>query len=163
VAVEFARQHPGAVERLALVGCPVGKMRASERLWSIPPADLAGWLDPRSGEKDDLQDCPAADPAPIEANRRWVREAGGIPWMSGLSLPCLLVEGGLDPSVRAYTAEDRQGWPETVGWVRLDGCGHFPMVDDDRFNRLLVEFLTLPDGESPRALQVKEGWRRRVR
>jgi hypothetical protein len=30
-------------------------------------------------------------------------------------------------------------------------------------SRLLVEFLTLPDGESPRALQVKEGWRRRVR
>ena len=48
--------------------------------------------------------------------------------------------------------------------VVLEGSGHFPMIDDAaRFNRLLTDFLTLDSGVSPRELQMKEEWRRRVR
>jgi hypothetical protein len=48
--------------------------------------------------------------------------------------------------------------------VALEQSAHFPMLDDPaRFNRLLTDFLALESGESPRDLQMKEEWRRRVR
>jgi len=46
----------------------------------------------------------------------------------------------------------------------LENSGHFPMLDESSsFNRLLTDFLTLGSGESPRQLQLKEEWKRRVR
>jgi hypothetical protein len=48
--------------------------------------------------------------------------------------------------------------------VNLEGTGHFPMVDNaTQFNRLLTDFLALDSGASPRELQMKEEWKRRVR
>jgi hypothetical protein len=35
--------------------------------------------------------------------------------------------------------------------------------ESSKFNRLLADFLALPSGESPRQLQLKEEWKRRVR
>ncbi len=38
------------------------------------------------------------------------------------------------------------------------------MIDEAaRFNRLLIDFLALDSGLSPRELELKEEWRRRVR
>jgi hypothetical protein len=46
----------------------------------------------------------------------------------------------------------------------MENSGHFPMIDETmRFNRLLTDFLALDSGLSPRELQMKEEWRRRVR
>jgi len=113
---------------------------------------------------DSLQDFSRPDPQAVEANRRTVREMTWGEVVRGLCMPCLLVYGAEDPSVRPLTAQNMQGWPDSVGCVKLDGCGHFPMLEDAaRFNRLLADFLMLGVGESPRMLQVKEGWRRRVR
>jgi hypothetical protein len=48
--------------------------------------------------------------------------------------------------------------------VNLEGVGHFPMLDNPaQFNRLLTDFLALDSGASPRELQLKEEWKRRVR
>ncbi len=48
--------------------------------------------------------------------------------------------------------------------IVLKQSGHFPMLDESaRFNRLLADFLALVSGESPRQLQFKEEWKRRVR
>jgi hypothetical protein len=48
--------------------------------------------------------------------------------------------------------------------IPFEACGHFPMLDEPaRFNRLLMDFLSLPSGTSPRQLQLKEEWKRRVR
>jgi len=38
------------------------------------------------------------------------------------------------------------------------------MLDEpSQFNRLMTDFLALSSGESPRQLQLKEEWKRRVR
>ena len=38
------------------------------------------------------------------------------------------------------------------------------MIDDPlKFNRLLTDFLALDSGASPKELQMKEEWKRRVR
>ncbi len=54
--------------------------------------------------------------------------------------------------------------PNHMHQVNLEGTGHFPMIDNpNQFNRLLTDFLALDSGASPRELQMKEEWKRRVR
>ena len=54
--------------------------------------------------------------------------------------------------------------PHMMHHIVLDGSGHFPMLDESaRFNRLLTDFLALDSGVSPRELQLKDEWKRRVR
>jgi hypothetical protein len=48
--------------------------------------------------------------------------------------------------------------------IVFDESGHFPMLDQpSKFHRLMNDFLDLPSGESPRSLQLKDEWKRRVR
>jgi hypothetical protein len=48
--------------------------------------------------------------------------------------------------------------------VVFEQSGHFPMLDEaNKYNRLLNDFLALTSGVSPRQLQLKEEWKRRVR
>jgi hypothetical protein len=51
-----------------------------------------------------------------------------------------------------------------VHQVVLEESGHFPMLDAaDTFNRMLIDFLALDRGVSPRSIRPKEEWRRRMR
>ena len=67
--------------------------------------------------------------------------------------------------IQAITIPDEEYSLSTMTHqVELDGSGHFPMIDEtSKFNRLLTDFLALDSGTSPRDLQMKEEWRRRVR
>jgi hypothetical protein len=48
--------------------------------------------------------------------------------------------------------------------INLENAGHFPMIDNPtQFNRLMTDFLALDSGTSPRELQLREEWKRRVR
>ncbi|MDO9301595.1 MAG: alpha/beta hydrolase, partial [Anaerolineales bacterium] len=60
--------------------------------------------------------------------------------------------------------EKTDSFPNHIHQVNLEGTGHFPMIDNPtQFNRLLTDFLALDSGASPRELQLKEEWKRRVR
>jgi pimeloyl-ACP methyl ester carboxylesterase len=77
---------------------------------------------------------------------------------------CLLVHGLNDPAIQAPTMVQMNSLPEKSHAIGFEESAHFPMLDESsRFNRLMVDFLTLPSGESPRQLQLKEEWKRRVR
>jgi pimeloyl-ACP methyl ester carboxylesterase len=79
-----------------------------------------------------------------------------------LNIPCLLVYGEKDQAI-TIPSEDFS-LSTMTHQVVLDGSGHFPMIDETvKFNRLLTDFLALEQGLSPRELQMKEEWRRRVR
>ena len=84
---------------------------------------------------------------------------------TGLNTPCLFVNGLNDPAVappdldRCYTH-----FLLNTHAINFDQSGHFPMLDEgSKFNRLMIDFLSLPSGDSPRELQLKEEWKRRVR
>jgi pimeloyl-ACP methyl ester carboxylesterase len=80
----------------------------------------------------------------------------------GLNIPCLLVYGDKDQAIT--TPNEDVSISTMTHQIELEGSGHFPMIDETaRFNRLLTEFLALDSGVSPRDLQMKEEWRRRVR
>jgi pimeloyl-ACP methyl ester carboxylesterase len=84
--------------------------------------------------------------------------------MRDTQIPCLLVYGQNDPAIPIPPADDSINLPHMMHHIVLEGSGHFPMIDDTaRFNRLLTDFLALDSGVSPRELQLKEEWRRRVR
>ena len=81
-----------------------------------------------------------------------------------MSAPCVLVNGQNDPMVELPRLEQIAGLPEFMHAILFEQSGHFPMLDEsNKFNRLMVDFLALPSGESPRQLALKEEWKRRVR
>jgi len=78
--------------------------------------------------------------------------------------PCLVVHGQNDPAVAAPSEERVQGLSARLHYIPLEQSGHFPMLDETpKFNRLVADFLALDSGISPRELQLKDEWKRRVR
>ncbi len=79
-------------------------------------------------------------------------------------VPCLLVYGQNDPSLTISPIENAASMSQHLHQINLENSGHFPMIDETaRFNRLLTDFLAIDSGMSPRELQMKDEWRRRVR
>jgi pimeloyl-ACP methyl ester carboxylesterase len=84
--------------------------------------------------------------------------------LSQLATSCLLVSGINDQAVMPVDPDRAFSLPECAHAISFDQSGHFPMLDESsKFNRLLIDFLSLDSGESPRHLQLKEEWKRRVR
>jgi pimeloyl-ACP methyl ester carboxylesterase len=165
IGLLFALRRPGAVDRVLAIGYPHREASLHPRLRSAGPIELADWL---------LERSPAAEPARIEAAKTDPQAiTAALASLQNLSLPdlpaqtrlpCLLVYGASDPALPAPSLDLLASLPENVHGVMLDGCGHFPMLDEpSKFNRLMTDFLSLPNGESPRQLQLKEEWKRRVR
>jgi pimeloyl-ACP methyl ester carboxylesterase len=165
VAVQYALQHPDVVDRVMAVSCPLSDTLVNARLRTSSAVDLAEWLLAKSPLTDPVRaDAPKTDNQAITNS------------LAGLSLPdvkgaskrlttsCLLVNGQNDQAVTLPDLDSLVSLPEQTHSLIFDQSGHFPMLDDSsKFNRLLVDFLTLPSGESPRQLQMKEEWKRRVR
>jgi pimeloyl-ACP methyl ester carboxylesterase len=165
VAVMYALRNPGLVDRVMAVGYPLDETRVSPRLKSNSPSDLADWL---------LAKTPQSEPARTDAAKTDAQAIGTS--LAGLAQEevrsaskqleraCLLVNGQNDPAVTPPEVDALMRLPEQTHGILFEQSGHFPMLDEStKFNRLLVDFLTLGPGESPRQLQLKEEWKRRVR
>ena len=165
LAVQFALRNPSVVDRVMAVGYPLDDTRLNPRLRTSSPLDLADWL---------LGKTPQADPVRSEAAKTDPAAIGGM--LSGLQddsirgaskkleKACLLVNGQNDPLVPVPEMDSLLALPDQTHGIAFDQSGHFPMIDEStKFNRLLIDFLGLLPGESPRQLQLKEEWKRRVR
>jgi len=161
VGLEFARRNADFVDRVMTVGYPVRSGALELRLSQVSLNEAAGWL---------LGDVDGVDAVTAEASKanavviqQCLAEMPASPDWNNLPT-CLLVNGGNDPLAAPLVASANQVLPQHCHEFYLDQAGHFPMLEDDlRFNRLLMEFLALGSGESPRSLQLKEEWKRRVR
>lgn len=165
VALKFASRFPDVVDRLILTSLPLGENDLPLRLRTAPVADLVDWL---------LEKVPALEPARLEAVRadpsairtslESLSSVDLLGMIQKLTTPCLLVHGQADPVAQIPTAEILAALPEQAHAITLEQSGHFPMWDEtNKFNRLLGDFLSLETGASPRQLQLKEEWKRRVR
>ncbi|MCS7009968.1 MAG: alpha/beta hydrolase [Anaerolineales bacterium] len=166
VASLFARQFPDAVDRLMLISVPFEIRAVSPRLRNpVSPSDLAEWLTSREPVADPVrQDAPKTDVQAIVTSLNGLDAMSLLPMMDTYLTPCLVVHGEMDPAVAMTAYERILAMPETVHQIVLEHSGHFPMLDESsKFNRLLFDFLSLDSGESPRELQLKEEWKRRVR
>ena len=163
VGMSFATRFPQSVDRLMAVNCPLDYAAVNTRLRTATPVELTEWLSNRSPEATTaLVDAGKADPQAITASMVGLQANNIFTSFRSLNIPCLLVYGDKDEAIT--TPDDDYSISTMTHQIELEGSGHFPMIDETiKFNRLLVDFLALDSGSSPRELQMKEEWRRRVR
>ncbi len=164
VGMTFASRFPQSVDRVMAVSCPLEYEAVHTRLRNASvPSELTEWLSSRTTEANTaLADSAKADPQAITASMAGLQANNLHSKFRALNIPCLLVYGEKDPAITIPNEETSLS--TMTHQVSLEGSGHFPMIDETvRFNRLLTDFLALDSGASPRDLQMKEDWRRRVR
>lgn len=163
VGMSFASRFPQSVDRLMAVSCPLDYTAVNARLRNSSPTELTEWLSSRTLEVNTaLADATKADPQAIAASMVGLQANNIFSNFRTTNIPCLLVYGDRDPAIT--TPDEEFSLSTMTHQIELEGSGHFPMIDEGiRFNRLLTDFLALDSGVSPRELQMKEEWRRRVR
>jgi len=162
VGMKFAFENPSSVDRLMAIGCPIKSEAISPRLTTDTSTVLVDWLSNRTPESTSaLTDASKADSkaASVSIN-------SFSPDLFSLfrtsNIPTLLVYGEKDLAITTPSEEDATS--TLVHQLTLETSGHFPMLDEPiQFNRLVTDFLTLESGASPRELELKEEWKRRVR
>ena len=165
VGFYFAAQQPGSVDRIMAVSCPLDFNSIHTRLKSSDPSELVDWLSNRSPESlSALSDASKADQRAVAASMASFQSDSLFSQFHSSNVPCLLVYGQNDVAMRVPEVEETENYGLHMHQITLEDSGHFPMMDDTAtFNRLLTDFLALESGLSPRELQLKEEWKRRVR
>ena len=165
VALSYTMRLPASVDRIMAVNCPMEFNAIHNRLRTAPFADLVDWLSSRTPAYESaLADASKADPRAVAASINGLQNDSLFPRLAQFQIPCLLVHGQNDPAIVVPPIEQIISLPESVHQIVLEQSGHFPMLDETaKFNRLLTDFLALDSGVSPRELQLKEEWKRRVR
>ncbi len=163
VGMLFALRNPDIVDRVMAVSFPLDENCVNSRLGSAPLSELAEWMSGKSPLAEPvLAEAPKADPQAITESLKGlsvVKDAS-----TQLKISCLLVNGQNDVAITPPDLETLVTLPFEMHMISFEQSGHFPMLDESsKFNRLLVDFLSLASGESPRQLQLKEEWKRRVR
>jgi len=163
VGMTFSTRFPQSVDRVMAVSCPLNYDSVHARLRTASPSDLTDWLSSRSPEATTaLSDFAKTDTQAITASMVGLQADNLFGNFRTLNIPCLLVYGDKDQAIT--TPQEEFSLSTMTHQIELEGSGHFPMIDETiRFNRLLTDFLALDSGLSPRELQMKEEWRRRVR
>ncbi|MBN1304701.1 MAG: alpha/beta hydrolase [Anaerolineales bacterium] len=165
VAFSFSNRWPQLVDRVMAINCPLEFSDVNARLYTTAMTDLEEWLSSKTPEADiALVDVPKTDPQVVQASMSGLQANNLFSYFRQSNIPCLLVNGLNDPAIIHPPMEMIASLPINVHQIILESSGHFPMIDETvKFNRLLTDFLALESGISPRELQLKEEWKRRVR
>ncbi len=180
VALRSALEWPQRVEKLVLVNTPLygGGMAASVKALRNPlsrllagPRTLVGlWV--RALKKvsaawtemydEIVEDAGKVDQDAVQQSVENILDMDLRSQLDHLYNHTLVVFGDrdefVDPAQATYFAD---GSVATAQVVVLDGCRHFPFLDEpSKFNRLLKEFL---DSELGQLVEVKEEWKRRYK
>jgi pimeloyl-ACP methyl ester carboxylesterase len=165
LSILFALHHESCVDRIVGISLPMNEATIHPRMRTNAPTELADWLMGRNSSHEAAwAEAVKADPRAISISMTGLPniELGSL--ATRLQAPLLLVHGQNDPAIGLPDANLLAGLPENTHWILFEQSGHYPMLDENsKFNRLLSDFLYLPSGESPRRLQLKEEWKRRVR
>ena len=140
------------------IGCPVTYDALHPRVRTSSPSDLMDWLSTRSPKTlAVLQGSGKNDPQAIVHPLLGWQISNVHNVFSTLKIPCLLVYGKKDPTI--LRKPDSLDLPMLSHQIEFGNSGHFPMIDEpDKFNYLLMNFLGLDSGVSPRELNITIGW-----
>ena len=165
VALDFTSKRSFSVDRVMMIGFPVNENDFDERLANTPPSELADWLLGQSTDNEAARaEAPKADKQAIQASLEDLKSIETLEYFKQLKTAFLLVHGQNDPAIRTPNLESNGQLTGQAHHIVFEESGHFPMLDQsNKFNRLLADFMALDSGESPRHLQLKEEWKRRVR
>lgn len=165
VGLTFLKRWHTSVDRIMLINTPTEKESLTDKFKNTLPPDLLDLLSLKTPEATAaLADASKTDPKAVLASLEKLQAEELFSEIRNLAVPSLFVYGTTTPALTIPTQEKADALPIHMHQINLDGLGHFPMVDNPpQFNRLLTDFLALDSGESPRDLQLKEEWKRRVR
>ncbi|MBN2148575.1 MAG: alpha/beta hydrolase [Anaerolineales bacterium] len=165
VGLNFALHNPTLVDRVMLAGFPLSNAAINARLRTASLQELVDWLLGKVPAADAARnEAPRADLRAVQKSLESIEEINLLELTMGITTPCLFVHGLNDLAVEAPDPEVTNTLPEYTHAIQFDASGHFPMLDEPtKYNRLLFDFLSLNSGESPRELQLKEEWKRRIR
>lgn len=166
VGFSYLKQWPQSVDRMMAINCPLEYSAIHARMQTATIPEMMDWLTARTPESTAaLSDASKVDLKAVAASLAGLQANTNIfAGIRDLGVPCLFAYGTNDPAVAMPSQEKTDSFPNHMNQVNLEGTGHFPMIDNPtQFNRLLTDFLALDSGASPRELQLKEEWKRRVR
>jgi pimeloyl-ACP methyl ester carboxylesterase len=165
VGFNFCSRWTQSVDRIMAVSAPLYYDSINARLRTSSLQDSINWLGSKTPETTAaLADAAKADSQAITDSINSFQSNELFGKMRQTQIPCLLVYGQNDPAIPSPPADTTINLPHMMHHVVLDGCGHFSMIDDAaRFHRLMTDFMALESGVSPRELQLKDEWKRRVR
>jgi 3-oxoadipate enol-lactonase len=165
VGMSFVKQWPKSVDRMMAINCPLEYDALNARMKTASLTEMVDWLSTRTPEGiSALADASKADPLAVTASMAGLQSNSIFSDIRNLGVPCLLVYGPNDQAVTMPSQEKADALPQHMHQINLENAGHFPMIDNPtQFNRLMTDFLALDSGSSPRELQLKEEWKRRVR
>jgi len=161
----FTLRYPNCVDRVMGVSLPMDEDAIHPRVRSGSPVELADWLLGRNSNHGAAwSEATKADPKAILLTLTGLQSIDLFGLPGRVETPMLLVHGLNDPAISLPDADRIAGLPENSHQIIFEQSGHYPMLDEtSKFNRLLSDFLSLLSGTSPRQLQLKEEWKRRVR
>lgn len=165
VAYEFALLNPELVEKILSISLPLSFDFLNSRLLL---GDHIGLVDKLLGNGIETEairsDESKNDPNAIRKTVIELETTNQFGIMDSSDKTSLLVFGQNDSVVRLPSVEIIQSLRSNIHTIIFEESGHFPMLDESsKFSRLLNEFLELGEDDSPRNLQIKEKWQRRVR
>jgi pimeloyl-ACP methyl ester carboxylesterase len=161
----FANKFPHAIDRIMAICLPFEDRNVNPRLRNSKPEDLADWLLSSNPTSEAVRvEVPKVDHQSLLVSLDSIAKLDLYEQFLQLTIPSLFIFGQNDPAISHPAQKSLIGAAEHTHQIVFDRAGHFPMLDQaNKFNRLLIDFLALNSGESPRQLQLKEEWKRRVR
>jgi len=165
VALTFANRHPNSVSRLLAIALPVDTNSDDPKLSRPDLEELLRLLGaPDSPAAGLLPSASSIDRAALDISPDRFRTEPGLRALQRSDIPVLLLYGAQDPLQRPPPAEQPPGLGTNFHQIVFPESGHFLMLDaPDTFQRLMMDFLALEQGTSPRQLGRKEVWRRIIR
>lgn len=165
VLAHFARKYPELADRVMGVSVPLTSTAIHESLLGTPLPTLVETYIGRGPQAEPIsREVAKTDVAAVETSIRALLTVDLSQSMEQLRLPYLLVYGEKDTLISAPSNGLMDYLTNNVHSLELEESRHFPMLDEAaKFNRLLVDFLSLKSGESLTNLELKEEWQRRVR
>lgn len=165
VALLYAAKHAFVVDRAMVIGMPLKGDGLLEKVGTTIPTELAGRVLGQSTiPQNILTEAAKTDPAALNTTFEELQFINLIDLSRQVTTASLLVHGQKDPVIPAPDLGDNGNLPQMFHHIVFEDSGHFPMLDQpSKFQRLMQDFLDLPSGESPRQLQLKDEWKRRVR
>jgi pimeloyl-ACP methyl ester carboxylesterase len=169
VIAHFACKYPDLADRAMAVSVPLTGTAINARLLGTPiPVLIEAFLGKGPTVDPISREAAKTDIAAVETSVKSLMEVDLRAKIAELPMPYLLVYGEKDTVITPPPLGGANGgvdqFTNNVHRVDLEESRHFPMLDEAaKFNRLLVDFLSLKSGEDLHNLELKEEWKRRVR
>ena len=164
VALRFARLNPKQVEQLVTVALPTASNTINDQLLNGKVDSYINRYLTKIAPYPELnQESGKNDMVAITTVARQLFRLDFTDDLEELKCPVLLVFGDRNPVIQLPSCENEKNSKikENLHIVTLEGCSHFPMLEQTAiFNRLVQDFINSKENEE---VIPKDYWQRRTR